>query len=77
MDVKKSILLFGIFIFLFVNVSLINAEFGYDNPTLPKIISEPPTVITFNNNTGSVNSSDYWDNLDAINTTQMENNRGV
>ena len=40
MNVKKSILLVAISIFLFVNVSLINAEFGYDNPNLPKLVPE-------------------------------------
>ena len=74
---RKSILLVVISIFLLVNVSLINAEFGFDNPNLPKVTREPPAVITFNNVTGSVNSSSFWDGLDTFNTTQMENSGQV
>ena len=75
MEVKSLIFLVGI-LFLF-SLTFVSAEFGYDNPNLPKVTREPPAVITFNNVTGSVNSSVYWNGMNAINTTQMENSGGV
>ncbi len=55
------------FIFLIFILSLVSAEFGYDDSNLPKLTREAATVIAFNNNTGAVNSSDYWDALDTPN----------
>jgi hypothetical protein len=51
---------------LFVAMALLlitsaTAQFGYDNPALPRITPEEPTVITFNNNTGAVNTSIFAD----------------
>ncbi|KKM26734.1 hypothetical protein LCGC14_1581760, partial [marine sediment metagenome] len=67
MNVKKSILLVAISIFLFVNVSLINAEFGYDNPTLPKLVPEVFQQINqtiINQNITNINQFDQ-----SLNTT--------
>ena len=68
-DNKKRLVLslLSLFIFLVFTFSLVSASFGFDNPNLPKVTREPPTVITFNNNTGAVNTSDYWDGLDTPN----------
>ncbi len=38
---------------------------------------EAPAVSTFNNNTATVNDSQYWMGMGAINTTQMEDNSGT
>ncbi len=68
------------FIFLFLSIFLVSsvyAGFGFDDPNLPKVTREDPTLITFNNITGSVNSSTYWNGMNLINSTQMENNAGV
>ena len=68
------------FIFIVISIFLMGfsfAAFGFDNENLPKVTREPPTVITFDNVTGSVNSSIWWNGMNAINTTQMENNGGV
>ncbi len=64
-------------IVLIISINLVSSEFGFDDPDLPKVTREPPAVITFNNDTGSVNTSNFWDGLDTINSTQMENNGGV
>jgi len=54
-------------IMVFACISLVTAadEFGYDNPELPKLLPEADAVITFNNDTGSVNNSDFLDGLDS------------
>ncbi|HEC37732.1 MAG TPA: hypothetical protein ENI29_05805, partial [bacterium] len=63
MDIqKKSILLFGIFIFIVFTFSFISADFGYNNPSLPNI--EEEQIITHRNIT-NLNRSDFWDNLDT------------
>ena len=46
-----------IFIFIF-SIGLVSA-IAIDNPNLP-LVRNPPTVVTFNNNTAFVNSSDIW-----------------
>ena len=74
---KNKVILSVIFLVMILVIGIVSAPFGYDNPNLPKIIREPPVVITFDNNTGSVNSSNFWDGLNTFNTTQMENNDGV
>ena len=69
-----------VFFFYFSLILLIgsvSAQFGYDNPNLPKIDYVAPSGVTFNNNTGSVNLSDYWDNLNTFNSTQMQNSGGI
>ena len=66
-----------IFLFLLILTPFVSSQFGFDNPNLPEVTRDPPTVITFNNVTGSVNSSSFWDNLDTFNTTQMEDNAGT
>ena len=72
---SKFIILFGI-VFLVMNLFFVSG-FGYDNPTLPNVPSPEVTVITFQNSTGGVNTSDYWDGLGTINATQMEDSGGV
>jgi len=47
-------------------VSLVSSQLGYSNPNLPKIDYIAPTI-SFNNNTGAVNTSDFWDLLDTPN----------
>ena len=71
-----SIIVFGIF-FTLISINLVSSQFGFDDSNLPKVTRESPTVITFNNNTGAVNTSNFWDGLDTFNTTQMEDNGGV
>jgi len=58
--------IFLIFIVLFLTIPFVIAEFEFDNPDLPQVTREEPTAITFNNNTGNVNSSNFWDNLDTV-----------
>lgn len=53
---KRAYLVVALFLFLMTPVSL--AEFGYDNPNLPKVTREPE-VTTFNNNTAFVNNSEF------------------
>ncbi len=60
-------------LFILILIPLVSAPFGYNNPSLPNVPSPEVTIITFQNNTGAVNKSDYWDNLDFPNATQMEN----
>jgi len=60
-----------------LSINLVSSQFGFDDPNLPKVTRDPPAVITFDNDTGSVNSSNFCDNLDTINSTQMEDNGGV
>jgi len=56
-DIKlKMLYLLFFFIFLIPSISAI----GISNPKIP-IVDNPSPIITFNNNSGSVNSSDYWD----------------
>ena len=64
-------------IVLIISINLVSSQFGFDDPDLPKVTRDPPTVITFDNDTGAVNTSDLWDGLDIFNTTQMEDNGGV
>jgi len=69
---NKVILLTLVFCFLF-SFSLISAEeFGY-NFLEPGENLNPSTNFSKTN----VNSSEYWDNMNTINTTQMEDNGGV
>lgn len=50
-----------IFLLLFLfSITLVSSQFGFNNPDLPKLNSEEPTVVAFDNNTGSVNSSEIW-----------------
>lgn len=51
--------LFVAFTLLFIPLSL--ASFEIDNPSLPRIKPPPQTIISFNNDTGAVNSSQYAD----------------
>lgn len=46
-------------------MGIVSSAFGYDNPNFPKITKTAPTSLTFNNNTGSVNSTNFWDNLNT------------
>ncbi len=74
--ISKSILL-GI-TFIFINLLFVSASgFGYDNPNLPNVPTPEVTIVTFQNNTGGVNTSVYWDGLGSWNATQMENSGGV
>lgn len=50
-------------------------EFGFDNDKNPKVNIQGEKGITSTNI--SVNMSDYWDNMNTINSTQMEDNDGV
>src|SRR3990167_2554022 len=60
-DIKlKMLYLLFFFIFLIPSISAI----GISNPKIP-IVDNPSPIITFNNNSGSVNSSDFWDNLNT------------
>lgn len=54
---KKLILILFSFIVL---ISLVNSDLGFSNPNLPKLEAPAPIIITFNNNTAFVNSSDCW-----------------
>lgn len=57
--------LIPIFVLLF-SIGLVFAQLGYDSDNQGYgLNSRKKTTTTFNNNTGSVNSSDYWDNLDT------------
>lgn len=73
--VKLFVILLVFFLFLFVYGV---TAFDYNNPNLPRLESLKPITTTTNifNNLSS-NSSIYWQNMNAINTTQMENNGGV
>ena len=61
--IKPKIFFFITFILM---VSLVSSQLGYSNPNLPKIDYIAPTI-SFNNNTGAVNTSDFWDLLDTPN----------
>ncbi len=61
------------FVMILFCIGLVSGGFGFDNPDLPKLEAPELKVISFNNNTAFVNSSDWWDNLDFPNATQMEN----
>ena len=54
---RKIIFVLGILLIAFANLS--SADFGYSNPNLPKLEAPTPTVIAFENNTGSVENSTY------------------
>ena len=62
-------IIFNIIVFFLIvsiiSINLVSSQFGFDNPDLPRVTRDAPAVITFNNNTGSVNSSDYWDGLNT------------
>jgi len=63
----KTIILKSI-LFILIAVTLVGAELdiGYDDDTQPKVIMDVPDAITSTNvSMESVNSSDYWDNLDT------------
>ena len=57
----KTLLLSFIFLFLITSV----IAFGLENSNLPKLEAPTPAVITFNNATANVNSSDFWDDLNT------------
>jgi len=59
-------------IFILIFVSMVSAGFGYQNPSIPKITTPTPTVVAFNNNTGSVNSSEFAD-IWVTNEGDMDN----
>lgn len=54
--------------------------FNFEDPVYG-LTGEEPTSVTFNNNTGAVNSTDNWNTnlgpLDNVNSTQFENNGGT
>jgi hypothetical protein len=57
-----------LFLFLFLFIPLVTGSFTYNNPSLPKLDYEAP-VISFNNNTGAVNTSAYancWSTLEGV-----------
>ena len=62
-------IIFNIIVFFLIvsiiSINLVSSEFGFDNPDLPRVTRDAPAVITFNNNTGAVNTSDFWDNLNT------------
>ena len=67
-----------LFLFTIMFISLAFAsDFGYNNPTLPNVPSPEKKVITTTININNTNSSDYWDNMNTINATQMEDSGGV
>lgn len=68
----RKLILLG-FILISLMPFLLASEFGYNNPNLPNVPTPEVTVITFDNNTGAVNRSVYWDGLLTFNATQMEN----
>ena len=53
-------LFFVVIISIIFFVGFTQSQYGYDNPNLPKIPSPEVKVITFNNNSGAVNSSEIW-----------------
>jgi len=69
------------FILLVLFSSFVYADFGYNNPSLPTLQPDEPiggtTLIEGANYSINVNRTDYWDDLDTFNTTQMSNNGGV
>ncbi len=77
---ERKIVFSIIALFLIVSIlsiNLVSSQFGFDDSNLPRVTRDAPAVITFKNDTGSVNSSDFWDGLNEFNTTQMEDNGGV
>lgn len=66
---STKILFLSICIGLFM-LGFVSAGFGYDNPNLPRVEEEVITII--NITIEDTNSSDYWDNMDIPNATQME-----
>lgn len=48
-----------------IGLAKVSAQVGYSNSDLPSIQPPVQVVQTINNNTVSVNSSDYWDNLNT------------
>ena len=69
------IIIFISLTFIFTSI-LVSAELGVGNVG-DVGIDLIPTAPSFNNNTGAVNSTDYWSGMNTINATQMENNGGV
>lgn len=67
MKIKNLMVYFGIPIVYILLLSLVSADFGIDNPTIPHINSEPvtTTTISINETLFNTNSSDFWDNLDT------------
>ena len=64
--------------FTFIGVASAASGFGYDNSYLPNIPEEDEvTIITITNFLNKTKSSNYWDDMDTINETQMEDNSGV
>ena len=43
-----------------LSLSFVSASFGFSNPNLPNIPRIESLSVTFNNNTGSVNDTQYW-----------------
>ncbi|MFW6172534.1 MAG: hypothetical protein ACOC5T_02210 [Elusimicrobiota bacterium] len=76
MKIWKIHLFYLIFLFLisFVSADLIIETFDTSNTPLVEI-QIPETSINYS--IVNTNSSDYWDNMDTINSTQMEDNNGV
>lgn len=75
----RYFLFFFFFLVVTLNINLIsstNLEIGYDDSSVPRVeIEVPETPVNYT--LKDTNSSEYWDNLDTINTTQMEDNGGV
>ena len=78
MKILIKLLLF-FYSFIAINISFVAAScpdgISYCNPNLPFLNSEEEKIITKSIN--NTNSSNYWDNLDTFNSTQMENNGGI
>jgi len=67
-----------IFLLLFVNLISASVYIGEDSSSVNGVVIEipsPPTS-TFNNDSGEVNVSNFWDALDTYNTTQMDDGDG-
>ena len=67
---KLFIIFFTIFLFSLVNAQL---DVTKDNINVNGINIIPPLPPPFDNNTGNVNSSDFWDDLDTLYTTLSTN----
>ena len=73
---KSSRLFLFSFIFIVLTFSFISADLYSEpdvygpSPTETEITITQASIL-------SVNSSDWWDSMDAINTTQMENSGGI
>ncbi len=68
---KKEVFIIAGVLILFIT-ALVSSQLIYDNPNLPRVPTPTPTVTTFDNNTGSVNLSEFAE-IWLTNEGQMDN----